>query len=86
MLHTYTPENVGGRIKGTSNHSKKNLYFGKSNVVISERDDGRIVIEVQEGFKTTKIISNVELEFQKHPTDNYFYPVLDVELNNILNS
>jgi hypothetical protein len=77
MLYTYTPETIGGRIKGTAHCGRKNLYFGKSNVVISERDDGKIFIEVQEGFKTTKIISNVELEFQKHPTDDYYYPVLD---------
>ncbi|MCM2531942.1 hypothetical protein NDK43_05485 [Neobacillus pocheonensis] len=80
MLYTYTPKTVGGRIlyNGKAHYTgSQQLYFEKSNVAIRERDDGKFVIEVQEGFRTTKIISNVELEFQKHPTENYYFPVLE---------
>jgi hypothetical protein len=80
MLYTYTPESVGGTIiydLPTGQYDTANIKFeeGKLVAVYERVKDGAITIKVYENTRTTKIISSVELDFKKHVTDNYFFPI-----------
>lgn len=83
MLYTYTPEDVGGRIIvdfPTGKFQTQELYFEGNFVSVREREnDGLIIIQVFDTQKNrfTKIISNVELNFQKHEMDDYYFPVIE---------
>jgi hypothetical protein len=81
MLYTYTPETVGGTIIvdfPTGKYHSQELFYGEDFVSIREREnDGLIIIQVQERRRNKMVISNVELEFKKHPTDNYHFPILE---------
>jgi hypothetical protein len=75
-MFVYTPESVGGTIiyeHPTGKYHTQDLFIGNTFVHISQnQDNGHIVIEVHENTKTIKVISSIELNFQKHKTDNYF--------------
>jgi hypothetical protein len=83
MLYTYTPETVGGKIivdtPGGQLYSDQ-FFVEKALISIKQYVDGLLLIVAVEDAKTVRVTSNTELKFKKHETDNYYYPVFEINL------
>lgn len=54
-------------------YQQEEIFIGDHFISITEDiDNKRLVIQIFENSKTTKIISNVEMEVNKHEKDNYY--------------